>query len=61
MQSLQHLLTVLPLATGDEGHVGGVVSLVGHIQVCHVLVLVQPRTEGILTEELSIVTEIEMK
>ena len=61
MQSLQHLLTVLALAAGDEGHVCGVVSLVGHIQVCHVLVLVQPRTEGILTEELSIVTEIEMK
>ena len=58
-QFFQHLLTVLPLAARHEGHVGGVVPLVGHVQLRHVLVDVGTRTEGILTEELAIVTEIQ--
>ena len=55
----QHLLAVPALAAGYQSHVGGVVPLVGHVQLRHVLVDVGTRTEGILTEELSIMTEIQ--
>ena len=51
----QHLLAVPALAAGYQSHVGGVVPLVSHVQVGHVVLLVFPGTEGVLTEQLCVV------
>ena len=62
---VQGSLAVGPLVVGDQRHVGRVVPLIGHVQhgvgqlqLGHVQLLVFARCEGVLTEQLSVVTEI---